>query len=75
VRWKADAAGAGDVRPAPPGTFDLIAIGNACHRLPRGDLAAEFEREVYSGLAAVETGDRMANTIPFAFDLARGDAT
>jgi ubiquinone/menaquinone biosynthesis C-methylase UbiE len=58
VTEKAQAAGLGHIRvltssaeylPAPDGYFDLIAIGNAFHRLPRGAVAASALRWLRPG--------------------------
>lgn len=58
VRQKAAAAGIANIRvltaaaedlPAPAGSFDLVAIGNAFHRLPRAAVAASTFRWLRPG--------------------------
>jgi len=68
VARKAGAAGLGHLRvltssaenlPAPDGSFSLIAIGNAFHRLPRGAVAASALRWLRPGgfLALLYSGE------------------
>jgi SAM-dependent methyltransferase len=68
VREKAQAAGLGHIRvltsaaeelPAPEGYFDLVAIGNAFHRLPRAAVAASALRWLRPGrfLALLYSGE------------------
>jgi SAM-dependent methyltransferase len=68
VREKAEAAGQGHIRvltsavedlPAPGDFFDLVTIGNAFHRLPRGVVAASTLRWLRPGsfLALLYSGE------------------
>jgi SAM-dependent methyltransferase len=68
VKQKAAAAGLGHIQvltstaedlPAPEGFFDLAAIGNAFHRLPRGAVAASVLRWLRPGqfIALLYSGD------------------
>ena len=68
VRQKARSAGLGHIRvltsaaedlPAPEGFFDLVAIGNAFHRLPRAAVAASTLRWLRPGqyLAVLYSGE------------------
>ena len=67
VREKAAAKAITDIRPlvsaaerldAPPDSFDLVAVGNAFHRLPRSAVAANIARRLRpGGFAALLWGD------------------